>query len=69
MLYTIHGRVCVKRGSRYFAVDHTAKIGKAPTITDKAATRSADGVSRLNPWDRQVANRVGHARVCWNQRL
>lgn len=60
MVYDIHGRICVKRGNRFYA------IAKPTTKTDRIAARSASGVAR-NPWDR-VDEQKGRARVIANQR-
>lgn len=64
MVYDIHGRICVKRGNRFFAVP------KPATRTDRAATRSASGVGR-NYWPDRVEMQSGggrRAHVIANQR-
>lgn len=60
MVYDIHGRICVRRGNRFFAVI------KPATRTDRFAARSASGITR-NPWTR-VDSQKGRARVIANQR-
>lgn len=60
MVYDIHGRICVKRGNRYFAVI------KPASRTDRIAARSASGIVK-NPFDR-VLLQAGRARVISNQR-
>jgi hypothetical protein len=60
MLHDIHGRICVKRGDRFYAVPKTL------TRTDRMAARSASGI-RSNPFD-TVLRQAGRARVISNQR-
>ena len=60
MIYDLHGRICTRRGDRYFAVP------KPASRVDRVAARSASGIMR-NPFDR-VLEQAGRARVIANQR-
>jgi len=59
---TIHGRLCTRKGRRFYAVDKATN-----TIVDKLAARSASGVLN-NPFDKVLLHggRNMHAHVIRN---